>query len=615
MPRPAQEESKNGRTFLKFGEVWLTNDECCFPGNAQNIGEICTKFHSDGLSFDFLNKVFQAFINGGCKRINLQLEHLTDILITHERNHVRTAGCCIRMIVKSGDNWRTRVREANLRIEENDWKMDLRPPLDKNYALNAFHQMLLQERSNVRRWSKNKFGINWNEITDEKKTELEEVITGDSSAVMSLIKGLATNGDMNNMAKIPHILQVREYYQKLNPNLPIWNGWSYPKHLLQRFQDYTQKIEDFYNNMDRFRMGDLELKKFFDLEHNWIQLAKLKHWILTYLFTEQKFDRYKGLMIYSPVRGTGKTLFVASLVNFEKEYYAYNRNTFSQQAFQSKPGAKFVFADDMEFQKDWNLETWKGLVVGQENMIRCCGSQFKFEGGIPMIINTNRPNFFAKFVTDSAFNQECTFIQLKESLSPPGFERKQDDPNFGIQQSEFAGLKFDRKKRFQTSFFMRKSTDPEDEAETELLKAEEICQAEKAEFEKWKSELMKGNAYSDENFKNARDLISCLQGFAQDLIYTQSVPLHPDEDELGLEQIDQESEKLNQLRKNSAKNLFGKRSWRPQVRANGHIGGEDESNNQDEDESSPNPKKKRIHFHGSEGIMFSQDDVYKLKNI
>ena len=128
--------------------------------------------------------------------------------------------------------------------------------------------------------------------------------------------------------------------------------------------------------------------------------------------------RKKALFLYSRDRGMGKTFFSKNLVSNE-EFYIYDRHTFNADSYKSKPNAKLVIADDIDYNKK-DKQMWKALVAGEEYNVRTPYNNYKFSNGLPAIICSNNIVHLSSWIKDTDFMTQVVFVDVSKYMGPVG---------------------------------------------------------------------------------------------------------------------------------------------------------------------------------------------------
>jgi hypothetical protein len=129
--------------------------------------------------------------------------------------------------------------------------------------------------------------------------------------------------------------------------------------------------------------------------------------------------RRRALVLYSKIRGLGKTSLVEELCGYDESRWIYVSGiSFASKNFENEETAKLLLLDDFVWDQN-KEEIVKGLVTSRRVTIRDCNLNKDFHHGLPTILTLNRQDVWERLRTSSMFNKQCCFIELKCYIGPP----------------------------------------------------------------------------------------------------------------------------------------------------------------------------------------------------
>lgn len=133
----------------------------------------------------------------------------------------------------------------------------------------------------------------------------------------------------------------------------------------------------------------------------------------------ETINRRQALFVVSLDRGVGKSEFAKRLVP-HPSYAIYCRNTLNAAEFKAKEDtARLIILDDITYVGN-EKEMWKALVSGERVNINTKYHNFDWKGGVPCIVLTNELSTANFWITSSAFNTQCVFVNIDFYLGPDG---------------------------------------------------------------------------------------------------------------------------------------------------------------------------------------------------
>ena len=490
----------------------------CINKNFQNKTDYgwcpnCPAYHDVSLLRSLQKSLVEAL---ACKFDNLPL--INDLILCHERDHgLHPCGVRALIFFEKDSFLRTRMKQ----LEFSEWACTLMV-LGKAFSRCGYIQKIMSEISesgdttgdepfsSILHYKKAPYSQELQETETELRNELTKVIqsTDDVDMANYILNIALKEGSFDLVAKIPQIVKARECYQQLkmtksgNESFP---GFCFPRHLLVRATQYKNELFEFYTDMtveDRKNMQVSELSEYYLKEHNLYQYAILMQWFIKYLLHKDLFHRFKTLMIFSPVRALAKTMTIKSFIHFDSRYWIYCRNTFLKSMF-AKDAAELLVLDDMDYQKDFNKETWKMMWTGEGEGagVRSCHQNFMYNKKLPCVTITNELKFFRFFLQSEHFHQEAYFMQPLEYLGPEGTQREFTESSAWIDKSCFAGLDHMDNAKTKRENQIKYG---DEEGKERLLKEADQCvlRAQEDRFRMWRKEKITNEVFVRANVLN-----------------------------------------------------------------------------------------------------------------
>ena len=237
---------------------------------------------------------------------------------------------------------------------------------------------------------------------------------------------------LNSKQSLTHLKVMRENVEiglSGLKELPEFK-WNFPEWRPKKVKSseiIISKDMPYHKERKKIAIGGPRKKEEDDTEEELID-DLLYSWFKKYCLDEKnlftKGGRRKALVLYSRERGLGKTSFAKHLVGNIEDYYIICRGAFNSLDFVTKPKAKLLIIDDMQYGGSKAAETWKALVVSEGVNIREAYTNYHFKHGLPTIITTNDPKFFKLLMTNKDFKYECYFYATTKYLGPPGTDKR-----------------------------------------------------------------------------------------------------------------------------------------------------------------------------------------------